>query len=403
MSANTSQRSHSASPTTKRVVSGVVAGTVAVAGAGTAFAAQKDVTLDVNGETTNIKTYAGKVDGVLQAAGVEVGAEDLVHPALSDKLSSGDTVTVRTAKPVALVIDGIEQQLVSTAATVGELVDAAGVDPASATDIDRSAPVTEGLSVEVTTPKVVAIKDAGETFFTTEAAKTVGQLLAARGIAVDSDDRVNHPFDAPVTANMEIVIDRVQILRSSELVEYDAPAIYVDDPELEQGVEEVRDRGISGEKLVYHQTVLVNGEVESQDATGETEGRAAKPAKIARGTKAAAQQTVQTPSAARSSSPAPSSSGSGNTGAPAPAVASGSVWDQLAQCESGGNWAINSGNGYYGGLQFSASTWAAYGGTEYAPTADKATREQQIAVAQRTQAAQGWGAWPACTAKLGIR
>ena len=85
------------------------------------------------------------------------------------------------------------------------------------------------------------------------------------------------------------------------------------------------------------------------------------------------------------------------------ATADTSVWDEVAQCESGGNWAINTGNGYQGGLQFSPSTWAGHGGTAYAPTADQATREQQIAVAERVQASQGWGAWPACTARLGIR
>lgn len=83
-------------------------------------------------------------------------------------------------------------------------------------------------------------------------------------------------------------------------------------------------------------------------------------------------------------------------------AADGATWDRLAQCESSGNWAINTGNGYYGGVQFSASTWAAFGGTEYAPRADLATREQQIAVAEATQATQGWGAWPACSAKLGL-
>lgn len=82
-------------------------------------------------------------------------------------------------------------------------------------------------------------------------------------------------------------------------------------------------------------------------------------------------------------------------GASAPA----STWDSLAQCESGGNWGINTGNGYAGGLQFSPSTWAAYGGTG---SAANASREQQIAVAERVQAGQGWGAWPACAAKLGL-
>ncbi len=84
-------------------------------------------------------------------------------------------------------------------------------------------------------------------------------------------------------------------------------------------------------------------------------------------------------------------------------VAGDSVWDQLAQCESGGNWAINTGNGYSGGLQFAAGTWAAHGGTAYAPTASGASRAQQIAVAKRVQAAQGWGAWPACAARAGLR
>jgi resuscitation-promoting factor RpfA len=84
-------------------------------------------------------------------------------------------------------------------------------------------------------------------------------------------------------------------------------------------------------------------------------------------------------------------------------AADGGVWDRIAQCESGGNWHISTGNGYYGGLQFSASTWRAYGGTAYAPTADRATREQQIAVATEVQRAQGWGAWPVCSDRAGAQ
>ncbi|MER6029404.1 transglycosylase family protein [Streptomyces sp. NPDC001851] len=77
-------------------------------------------------------------------------------------------------------------------------------------------------------------------------------------------------------------------------------------------------------------------------------------------------------------------------------AATASEWDAVAQCESGGNWSINTGNGYYGGLQFSASTWAAYGGTAYAPQANQASKAQQIAVAEKVLAAQGKGAWPVC-------
>ncbi|WP_179474627.1 transglycosylase family protein, partial [Mycolicibacterium vinylchloridicum] len=71
-------------------------------------------------------------------------------------------------------------------------------------------------------------------------------------------------------------------------------------------------------------------------------------------------------------------------------------WDQVARCESGGNWAINTGNGYQGGLQFSPGTWAAHGGGQYAPAANMATKDQQIAIAEHVLATQGRGAWPVC-------
>lgn len=101
-------------------------------------------------------------------------------------------------------------------------------------------------------------------------------------------------------------------------------------------------------------------------------------------TKVMARATVRTPVVASS----------------APTVADGSVWDQLARCESGGNWSINTGNGYYGGLQFSASTWRAVGGSGLP---HQNSREEQIARAEILLARSGWGQWPACTAKLGLR
>lgn len=89
--------------------------------------------------------------------------------------------------------------------------------------------------------------------------------------------------------------------------------------------------------------------------------------------------------------------------APAGGTAGGdSVWDDLARCESGGNWAINTGNGYYGGLQFSHGTWHGYGGGEFAEYPHEATREEQIIVAERLRAARGYAPWPACRAELGL-
>ncbi|GAA4983754.1 transglycosylase family protein [Kitasatospora paranensis] len=87
---------------------------------------------------------------------------------------------------------------------------------------------------------------------------------------------------------------------------------------------------------------------------------------------------------------------------PSASAASASTWDAVARCESGGNWSINTGNGFYGGLQFTAGTWRAYGGTAYAQQANRASRAQQIAVAEKVLASQGPGAWPVCSRKAGL-
>lgn len=107
--------------------------------------------------------------------------------------------------------------------------------------------------------------------------------------------------------------------------------------------------------------------------------------------------TSSTPS--RSSSRSRSSSSSRSTAGSTQAT--DAQFDRLAQCESTGNWDANTGNGYKGGLQFSDSTWRAHGGSEYAPSADKASREEQIAVAKHVQREQGWRAWPSCGSNLG--
>lgn len=94
--------------------------------------------------------------------------------------------------------------------------------------------------------------------------------------------------------------------------------------------------------------------------------------------------------------------GMGAALAPAATAAPDSDWDALAQCESGGDWSINTGNGFHGGLQFSPSTWSGYGGGEFAPYAYQASREEQIVVGERVLAGQGWGAWPSCSSQLGL-
>ena len=117
-----------------------------------------------------------------------------------------------------------------------------------------------------------------------------------------------------------------------------------------------------------------------------TTGQAQAQAEAAQAAKAAARPRVST------------------SGATAPSVSGGGVWDALAQCETGGNWSHPTvSGGFSGGLMFHSGTWNAMGGRAYAPTAAQASRSQQIAVAERVLASQGWGAWPGCSRKLGLR
>jgi len=84
-------------------------------------------------------------------------------------------------------------------------------------------------------------------------------------------------------------------------------------------------------------------------------------------------------------------------------AASTSTWNRLAQCESSGRWHINTGNGFYGGLQISASTWKGYGGKRYASLPNRASKAQQIRIAEKIKRGQGWGAWPVCSRRIGVR
>ncbi|MDK8470214.1 resuscitation-promoting factor [Corynebacterium accolens] len=374
-----------------RLATGGVLSTLAVGGV-VAVAAQKDLVVDVNGDKVELATFAKDVDGVLQAAGVQVGEEDIVSPAPSESVADGDEISVRTAKPVAVSIDGEQQQLSTTDLTVSDLLNnLQGVNPGAAVksgedDVDKDAQLKDGMDLEVVSPKIIKINDGGKNTYTKIAAKTVGDVLQERGIKLGEDDRVFPAKEEKVTEGMSIKVERIDIQTEDVTEEFDAEPNFVDDPELEAGAEEVREQGEKGKREITRKVVLKNGKKESEEVIKDEVVVGPKPATIARGTKQA--------------EPEPQG---GNSGAAAPAVADGSVWDAIAQCESNGNWSINTGNGFSGGLQFAPSTWAGLGGTEYAPEAWQATREQQIAVAQKVQAAQGWGAWPACTAKLGLR
>jgi hypothetical protein len=164
-------------------------------------------------------------------------------------------------------------------------------------------------------------------------------------------------------------VTRLRIDKVIERRPLEAPVRQVEDPTLNSGRQQIEDAGAPGEQDVTFAVVSVNGAETGRLPVASTAVVPARERVVRVGTK---------------------------PGTDVPAVTNAARWDAIAACEASGNWSINTGNGYYGGLQFDQSTWERNGGLRYAERADLATREEQIAIAEVTRAGQGWGAWPVC-------
>jgi uncharacterized protein YabE (DUF348 family) len=342
------------------------------------FLAQKAVTVTVDGQAREVGTYADTVGELLEDEGLEPAAHDVVFPSVDRAVGDGDTVVLNRARPLELTVDGVTRVVYVTALSVEEALDQLGFRTddlvLSASRSDRLP--LDGMQLSISTPKdVVLISDGQERVVTTTAA-TAGDLLTEQGITLGETDRTSLYPDQALLSMMRLQVYRVVVSEVSEAaavpfetVETPNPDAYVDD-------RTVTAPGTPGEQVTTYRVTTVDGVETAREALSTAVTREPVAEQVAVGTQ-------ERPAA--------------------PAVANGSTWDALAQCESGGNWSINTGNGYYGGLQFSAGTWRAFGGTEYAPQANQATREQQIAIAEKVRAGQGWGAWPSCSRKLGLR
>ena len=193
------------------------------------------------------------------------------------------------------------------------------------------------------------------------------------------------PVAAPTTGSD--IVD-AQVVESQELP---VPQKEVQDPNLEEGTRTVVDPGTAGERSVIWRVSYDQGREVSRERIGAGQDTPATPRVVKVGTKKKAEETSERAEKAESSESS------------APAVANGAVWDKLAKCESGGDWSTDTGNGYQGGLQFDKKTWQSYGGDQYSSTADQASREEQIAVAEKIKDDRGgYSAWPSCSGKLGL-
>ncbi len=340
---------------------------------GTIFssALHKQVTLTVDGVSTSAQGLAFTVDDVLPNSGITLGERDLVYPASGSEVADGQTIVVQFAKKIDLTVDGEPRTLYTTATTLdGALAQFRLHDLAdSRLSVSRSAVLPrEGLTVSANTRKAITLSVGGRKTKLTTTAATVADLLAERNLPVHVDDTVTPSLDTPLTQGLHVALDRVVVTMKTTTEAVPFSTVTRKDATLWKGETTLVRAGRTGKAERTYEITSVNGKVVSSKVLAEE--ILAKPAdKIVRvGTRATA-------------------SGAGLN------LARAAMWDRIARCESGGNWSINTGNGYYGGLQFNLGTWNSVGGRDFAAYPHQASRAEQITVANRLYARAGLAPW----------
>lgn len=359
------------------VLCGLVAGLVAFVGN------NKTITLNVDGQASSVQSFGGTVEQVVKSANLDLKPGDRVSPSLDATVQNGTVININQAKEVKVSLDGAEKTVNTTAQDVEDLVTELGVASASSVSAPKDATLSlAGSYVSISTPKTVSIVADGKVNTATTTAPTVGKVLEDSGVSLGANDRTSQPANANVVNNMVIKVSRVdtgQTAVTSEDVPFDT--VTAESADMLKGEKEVTQAGAAGKIERTFKLVLVDGREASRTLVSENVAVQPVTEKVTVGTKAKpAPQAAAAPAAA-------------NTGAAAPAMMNEAMWDKIAQCESTGNWSINSGNGYYGGLQFDIQTWIGAGGGAYAPNASLATKAQQIDIANRVYAQRGLSPW----------
>ena len=345
---------------------------------GYAIAAHKTVTLTVDGAQITVATMKSRVIDVVKENGFYVGDRDDLYPAADEPVHQSDSIVLHRSRPLQISLDGEDsRQVWTTASTVADaLAQLRMTDKAPAAASRGSRVPLAGMSLPVVSAKTVQLDDAGVTRTLHLAAPNVAGLLEAAGAPLKQNDTVLPAAGSPVVDDMQIQVTRIRVDKVTQRVPLPPNNKQIPDVTMNMSRQVVDDPGAPGIQDVTFAVATLNGVETGRLPVANVVVTPARDGVLRIGAK---------------------------PGTEVPPVSSGAAWDSLAGCEAGGNWAINTGNGFYGGVQFDQSTWERNGGLRYASRADLATREEQIAIAEVTQARQGWGAWPLCSARIGAR
>ncbi len=377
----------------RKIIPAVIAGGTVLAVAGGTFAyvtANKDVTLAVDGVSSEVTTMSGTVGDLLGSQGISLGEHDVVAPSRDSKLTDGTRIAVQYGRQVTITVDGKPQTFWTTATTVNEALQTRSINVAGGDlSTSRSAAIgRQGLAFALETLKSVEIRTGEDKRTLKTTAGTVGEALKAAKVVVDGDDIASAQTKAPLTDGMKLTVVKVDVKNVTKKRDVAFDTVYKKTSKMTKGDTEVDRSGKTGVRTIVYREVRKDGELASRKKVSSKITTEARDKIVLVGTKEPEPE------------PAPSTSGGSTSGGSSSGGGNG-VWDRLAQCETGQRWNTDSVPGYSGGLGFAHSSWRAYGGS--GSRAAGHSREAQIAVAKRILADVGWGAWPACSRKLGLR
>jgi uncharacterized protein YabE (DUF348 family) len=369
----------------RHIAQGAVA--LAVVGGTAGYTAlDKSVALTIDGKTESVSSFGGGTVGdLLSDEGIKVGAHDLVSPGVNAPIEDGQQITVKYGRLLTLTVDGQKREFWTTATTVDAALKQLGLRGIQGAELSASRSQSlgrQGLSLCVSTPKrvTVVVDRKAHTFTSTGA--TVRDLLADLKVGLKPADRVNPGLAAMSKDGMKVTVQRVSVKKFTrdETIAFGTTTKKTDSLYTDQRRTEVEGRsGVSRATVVQQ---VVDGKVIKTTIVARTTVSQPRAAVVLVGTKQ--RPTVVEP---------PVTGGGGGGGGGAIDLSRAAMWDRIAQCESGGNWSINTGNGYYGGLQFDYGTWLGAGGGDFAQRADLASRAEQITIANRVYADRGLSPW----------
>ncbi|MGY1715268.1 ubiquitin-like domain-containing protein [Geodermatophilus sp. SYSU D01106] len=353
------------------VLTGLVGGSVAW------YAAQKSLTLTVDGQVREVSTYADTVGEVLAEEGLETEAHDVVLPAAEAAVADGDTVVVNRARPLQLTVDGVSSEVYVTALSVDEALEQLGYRAdgmvLSASRSERLP--LDGMALSITTPKAVTLVVDGATRVVTTTAATAGDLLAEQGVVLGEHDRTSLLATQPLLGAMRLQVFRVAVTEQVVTAPVPFRTVETEDPDAFEGEETVTQEGVAGEQATTFRVTVTDGVETAREQLNTAVTLAPVDELVSVGTK---------------ERPAPAGG--------VPATADGLNWAALAQCESGGRAnAVSSTGKYHGLYQFSVATWQAVGGSGLP---SQASADEQTMRAQMLYARSGAGQWPHCGSRL---